>query len=142
MSKSSPRADNNTKSRRYDTPILDQHCLLLGPITYSTQIIKPHPSSYTKRAITKYTFVCMIPHNITFTYTIKTILRTYLTQHIHILGHRNTSFHVSSITNMLFIYSENIAYILSMLKEVKHILNCSSCVSNNLPKKYMKILNT
>ena len=136
MSRSSPRAilpDNK------DLIIPYRYISVLGPITYSTQVIK----SRTKRpAITKYTFVCMIPYMINLTYTIKNILRKYLTQHIHILGYRNTSFHVSSIANILFIYSESTEHILVMLKEVKHILKCSSCVSNNLPKKYMKILNT
>ena len=124
---------------RKSQPINWANQLVLGPITYSTEIIRLSKND----AITKYTFVCMVPYTIDFTYKIKTIVRKYLTSHInkYKICAADTLFHVSATTNFIFFYSENVEYILDMINTVKNILNCSRCIGRTLPHKYMQILN-
>jgi hypothetical protein len=123
----------------------DDNRRFLGPISYTTQPITPSPrhvnssprklDEYGRNNI-KYIFTCMVPYNISFTYKIKTIIRNYLTNHMHLNKYKNTLFHVSATANIIFIYSENVEYILDMLNAVKNILNCSRCIGNTLPQKY------
>ena len=112
---------------------------ILGPITYSTYIDKSN-----KKSVINYIYTCVIQHSsINLSFELKCILHKYLI--IHIAQYHkssNTSFHISSIANILIVYSTNISNILEILKSVKYVLNCTKCISETVPKKYMHILNS
>ena len=110
---------------------------ILGPITHSTHKLN-------KKTIVIYT--CIIPReSVNLSYELKCILHKYLTFHINTIDdykYQNTSFHISSITNILIISSYNINHILEILKAVKYVLNCTKFISKTIPKRCLNILNS
>jgi hypothetical protein len=143
QSPQSKKSPQSPKSPRYidilKKPPTPQR--ILGPISYSTKITKLNgiPTNY-------YTYTCAIPYySVDLSYELKCILRKYLTFHISNYNYSkfgNTTYHISAIANILIIYSSNINHILEILKSVKYILKCNKFIAKNVPKKYMRVLNS